>query len=350
MGASGMEVAVRVRMDRAGGRESAARPLRRAGWLALVISIVLVAPAGAMRRCGDDVDGRGTSVPCACGDILVSSRTLTAADRVTHEPCPGNGVVVAADGRVTLALSSRTLRGSGHGVGVLVLRGTLDLTGPGTIQGFETGVLARGAAALAEIVGVHAVDNRLDGVFAEADGYAIQGSIAEGNGRDGFAAGGNAFALDGNRAVGNHRYGISIWGMGAHVGGGLGNDASANGMAGFYVRGMMHDIVGATAIENGGDGVFAGVMHALFSGTYAAHNVRDGLHVMGMGLAFQGNTADDDLGYGVWVMGMDVDDRGGNAGSGNAGLTGLAGTPSVRESQSSPALVQCRMGMTTGCR
>jgi len=69
------------------------------------------------------------------------------------------------------------------------------------------------------------------------------------------------------------------------------------------------------------------VMHTLFTDVRAAGNAGDGLH----------------------VMGMDVDDRGGNHGAGNAGLVGLAGTPSVRADEN-PALVQCRMGMMTECR
>lgn len=342
-----MVVAPAIGMDRAGGREP--RRLPSAKWLGLVVSLLLVAPAGATRRCGDDVDGHGSRVPCACGDLLVASHTLTAADHVTHGSCPGTGLLVAADGPVTLDLDGRALRGDGQGVGILVLRGTLDLRGPGTIEGFETGVLARGPAALGAVMAVRSANNRLDGFFVEADGYTIQGSTAEANGRDGFALGGNAFALDGNRASGNHRYGFSVWGMGGHVGGGLGNDATANGMAGFYLRGMMHDLVGATSTANGGEGLSASGMHLLVSGAHAADNARDGLQVMGMGIAIQGSTADDNRGYGIWVMGMNIDDRGGNHGTGNAGLVGLAGNPSAKNGLS-PALVQCRMGMMTECR
>ena len=55
-----------------------------------------------MRRCGDDVDGHGRAVPCACGDLLVSSRALGAADRLTHTRCRAMGLLVAAPGPVTL--------------------------------------------------------------------------------------------------------------------------------------------------------------------------------------------------------------------------------------------------------
>jgi hypothetical protein len=318
-------------------------------WLGLVVSMLLVARANAMRPCGDDVDGHGKRVACSCGDLLVSSHTLTPADHVTHGSCPGSGLLVAADGPVTLDLNGRTLSGTGQGAGVLVLRGRLDLVGPGTIDGFGNGVLARGTAALGTVMAIRSVHNRLDGFFAEADGYTIQGSVAEENGRDGFALGGSAFAADGNRSVRNHRYGFNVWGMGAHLGGGLGNETAFNGMIGLYLRGMMHEMVGATSTGNGGDGVMASVMHALFTDVHAAGNAGDGLHVMGMAIAIGASTADDNRGSGVWVMGMGVDDRGGNRGAGNAGLIGLAGTPTLKAEQT-PALVQCRMGMMTGCQ
>jgi len=336
-------------MHRAGGRESLSCSPRSARWLGLVLSLLLVARANAMHPCGDDIDGHGKHVACSCGDLLVSSHTLTPADHVTHGACPGSGLLVAADGPVTLDLNGRTVSGSGQGAGVVVLRGRLDLVGPGTIDGFENGVLARGSSALGSVMAIRAAHNRLDGFFAEGDGYTIQGSVAEENGRDGFALGGSAYAIDGNRATGNHRYGFNAWGMGAHLGGGLGNEAEFNGMVGFYLRGMMHEMVGATAAANNGEGIMASVMHTLFTDMRAAGNAGDGLHLMGMGLAIGASNADDNRGYGIWVMGMDVDDRGGNHGAGNAGLVGLAGTPSVRADEN-PALVQCRMGMMTECR
>src|SRR5437870_965535 len=239
----------------------ASRALR----LLLAIGLVLAAGrASAMHRCGDDVDGK--PVACACGDLLVSSRTLGAADAVTTKRCALNGLVVAASGPITLDLGGRTVAGNGQGVGVLVVRGTLSLVGPGSIERFETGVRAQGEAPLASVVAVRLADHRLDGLVAQGDGYSIQGSIAEGNGRNGFALGGNGYALDGNRASGNARYGFKLVGMGAHVGGGLGNEARANGMDGFWLLGGMHQVVRATAAGNGGDGLVGTVMHTLFAG------------------------------------------------------------------------------------
>ncbi|TMB04978.1 MAG: right-handed parallel beta-helix repeat-containing protein [Deltaproteobacteria bacterium] len=326
-----------------------ARARRGALGLLIAAGLVLAAErASAMHRCGDDVAGK--PVACGCGDLLVSSRTLGAADAVTKKPCTGNGLVVAASGPIRLDLGGRTIAGNGQGVGVLVVRGTLSLVGPGTIQRFETGVRAQGEAPLASVVAVRLADHRLDGLVAQGDGYSIQGSIAEGNGRDGFALGGNGYALDGNRASGNARYGFKLVGMGAHVGGGLGNEARANGMDGFWLLGGMHQVVRATAAGNGGDGLVGTVMHTLFAGVQADANGRSGLVASGSGLVVRDSTATGNRTFGIWVMGPGVEDGGGNRGAGNTGLMGASGHTSEMMSTMMAPLVQCRIGMMGECR
>src|SRR5436309_15732388 len=109
-----------------------ARARRGALGLLIAAGLVLAAErASAMHRCGDDVDGK--PVACRCGDLLVSSRTLGAADAVTKKPCPGNGLVVAAPGPIRADLGGRTIAGNGQGAGVPAVRGTLPLDGPGSI-------------------------------------------------------------------------------------------------------------------------------------------------------------------------------------------------------------------------
>src|SRR5207237_5428908 len=72
-----------------------------------LLSLALAAPALAGGRCGDDVAGR--PVPCDCGDVLVSSRTLGDDDPITTRTCPATGLVidVPAGHRATLALGGR---------------------------------------------------------------------------------------------------------------------------------------------------------------------------------------------------------------------------------------------------
>src|SRR5437867_10783816 len=159
--------------------------MRIRGLLALTLVVAFAGPARAVRSCGDDVDGHGKRVACACGDVLVSSRVLGPADEVTAAPCPANGLVVAASGPVTLDLGGRTIAGNGQGIGVLVVRGSLLLVGPGAVERFQVGVLAHGVQALRSAVNVRVAGNRLDGLVAQGDGFTVVGSVAEGNGRTG---------------------------------------------------------------------------------------------------------------------------------------------------------------------
>ena len=333
----------------AGAHATGAGARPRTLWLLTFFCVVLAAgPASAFRRCGDDVDGG--AVPCACGDLLVGSHRLDAADPVTTARCPGNGLVVNGRGPITLDLGGRTIAGNGQGVGVLVVHGTLSLVGPGSIERFETGVRAEGDAPLASVTAVRVADNRLDGLVAHAEGYALQGSVAEGNGRDGFALAGAGYALDGNRAAANGRYGFKLVGMGAHVGGGLGNEARDNGMDGFWLLGGLHQVIGATAVRNGGHGLVASVMHTLFASIDADTNGRSGLVASGPALVVRDSTATGNRTFGIWVMGPGAEDGGGNRGTGNTGLMGPQGHGSEMMNTMMAPLVQCRIGMMGACR
>jgi hypothetical protein len=208
--------------------------------LVLTLWLVAVSPAnGAGRRCGDDVDGR--AVPCACGDVLVSSRTLSAADPITHAPCPHGGLLVAVpadDEPATLDLGGLTLAGSRRGVGIQVVSGGaggLTIAGPGTVRGFAVGVAARGA--LAAVRDVASIDNGADGFRLTGDGYRVTNCEAARTGRVGFALTGRNFQADGNRAFDNARTGISVAGAGARIGEVRANDAASNRRGGVAVQG-----------------------------------------------------------------------------------------------------------------
>jgi hypothetical protein len=318
---------------------------RLALWLAVLpLALFTATPASAGRACGDRVEGRKRPVPCACGDVLVSSRTLTRKDPIVGRPCPRGGLIVRADGAVTLALGGLTIQGTGQGVGVLVSSGTLSVVGPGAIEGFQTGIFARGETALASVLGIRLAHNKADGLFAQGSGYSIQANVAEANGRDGFFTGGTGFAADGNVSSGNGRYGFNICGMGAHIGGGVGNTADDNRMGGFFVRGMMHQLVGVTANHNGSHGVFASVMHVLFSGVHADENLGSGLKVMGgADISVGDSSATGNRGMGIMVMSMAPEDAGGNTGAGNFGLPPVSDSPRSAGATSNP-MVQCQIG------
>jgi len=317
--------------------------------VALAIVFGFAAPAAAIRACGDDVDGHGKRVACACGDVLVSSRVLGPADAVTTGACPSNGLLVAAAGLVTLDLDGTTITGTGQGVGIYLLRGSLVLIGPGSVEHFGVGVIATGTHGLHSVVDVRVANNTLDGLVAHGEGFTISGSVAEGNGRHGFVLDGRDYALDGNRAARNRLYGFKLMGMGTHIGGGVGNEAVGNGDVGFWLQGGMHQIIGDTASGNGKHGVMAMVAHTLFSGVRTDANLGNGLWAMGPHIEVVNSSATGNQGLGVWVMGKAVVDGGGNHGVDNLGIMEVYGRPS-RMMLDMPPLIQCRIGMMGECR
>jgi hypothetical protein len=281
--------------------------------LALLVlgTLLLVSPALAgPRRCGDDVGGR--AVPCDCGDLLVSSRTLSDADPITRRVCPGTGLLVdvPANASATLALGGHVLAGSGRGAGIQVVRGGaqgLTVTGPGTVRGFGVGVLAP-TGTLAQASEVTASDNRGDGFNMAVDGAGLTGCTARRNGRDGFALRGRRYRLDGNRALENRRYGFALVGRDGAI---AGNEAVGNGRDGFRVSGRGHALEAPVATANGADGIRAHVARGRVSGALATGNRGDGLRATGADLDVARNQARDNRG-GIDVRGARVRDAGGN--------------------------------------
>jgi hypothetical protein len=200
--------------------------------LCLVLGVT-VAPAAAT-RCGDDVDGRGTRVACACGDVLVSSARLAPSDPLVQAPCPAAGLVVDVPTTVTrpitLDLAGAILAGSGRGVGIEVLAGGphgIVVTGPGGVRGFDLGIVAR-EGALASLVAVESSDNVHDGFRLAGRDYRLDTCRADRNGRDGFVLHGEGYRLDGCEAVGNGRDGFAVRGRPATTVADA-NTADANG-------------------------------------------------------------------------------------------------------------------------
>jgi hypothetical protein len=202
----------------------------------LLVAVVLAASAApaTAARCGDDVDGRGTRVACACGDVLVSSARIAPSDPLVQTPCPTAGLVVDVPATVTrpvtLDLGGVIVAGSGRDVGIEVLAGGphgLVVTGPGGVRGFDLGIVAR-EGALASLVAVESSDNLRDGFRLAGRDYRIDACRADRNGRDGFVLHGEGYRLDGCEAVGNGRDGFAIRGRPATMVADA-NTADANG-------------------------------------------------------------------------------------------------------------------------
>ena len=300
-------------------------------WRAVYGLVALAVLAGPVRGeaglCGDDVGGR--DVPCACGDVVVSDVVLGASDPVTQGACPGDGLVVraaqAAQG-VTVDLGGQTLRGSGHGAGLLLLDGgpggarVVSPGGPATVVGFQDGVLAHGDRAVALVANLVVRDSRRDGVRMEAPGFEIRDTVVERAGRDGFGLVGKHYRVSGTRATGSHRHGYAVGGDSGTVGTADGGAvAEGSGDSGFDVMGMGHTLLGCTATGGAKDGVKLWGMHLTVRDCVVTGNGGTGMWGMGMDWHFAGNQVDDNGGDGLAVYGYWLLDEGGNRGSGNRG-------------------------------
>jgi hypothetical protein len=313
-------------------------------WLriaAVTLMVVVVGPGPAdAKRCGDDVDGQ--DVPCACGDVVASNVTL-GDDPVTSTTCPSDGLIVRAMGAtssLTIDLNGHTLRGAGLGAGIWAVQGgpggarIVSTGGPGTIEGFQDGVMAHGGASLALLDGLVLRSNRRDGLrMFDVTGAEVRNVEAVESGRDGFGIMGKSIRLASTRAVANRRNGYHIMGWGNTIGmPGAGLVADANGQAGFELMGEEHQVVECVATGSGNHGLSGTGEHHMVMGCLAQGNGGDGLHGAGEGWRLADNQALDNDSNGIAIEGEEMIDEGGNVGSGNQGL-----------GQSRP-VVQCEIG------
>jgi hypothetical protein len=200
-----------------------------------LLALLLVATPAVARRCGDDVGGR--RVPCACGDVVVSSVRLDARHPVTQSACAADGLVVDGAPGLVVDLGGSTITGSGRGVGLSFTgHDGAELRGPGTIEGFDSGVVAR-RDALGQVSDVVARGNRSDGFRIVGSGFAVLRCEATQNGRQGFVLRGDAFHVEGCQATDNGRDGLDVAGAGAVLDAQAGNVASGNHRAAARVRG-----------------------------------------------------------------------------------------------------------------
>jgi hypothetical protein len=234
----------------------------------MCLAIVALAPVAHAAPCGSNVNGRGRVVVCDCGDVLVSSHTLSAADPVTQRRCPDTALTVRIPATVSgasLNFGGQVLAGMMHGIGVHVLAGGADglaLTGPGAIGGFDTGVAAR-RGSVREVAYLLAIGNAADGLALQGDGFTLRSSEANHNGRDGIVIQGRGFRLVGSRADQNGRYGYRVTGHGAAIGDAQeNNQAMGNGRDGFMIRGRDLAVTQALGTANGGRGLRARVAHS----------------------------------------------------------------------------------------
>lgn len=222
--------------------------------LGLAIALALAGSSHAA-RCGSDVNGHGKTVPCDCGDVLVSSHTLSAADPITQHRCSEGGLridIPATVAGATLNLGGQVIAGGMRGIGLDVDAGGdggVTITGPGIVGGFDTGIAAR-RGALKNIRAVSSVGNAADGFVLNGDGFTLEQSEGSHNGRNGVVAQGESFRVENTVANDNGRYGFMISGRDAVVGTEVGNQANGNGRDGFMIRGRRMTIAQPAAAGN----------------------------------------------------------------------------------------------------
>ena len=293
----------------------------------LYLAGMLVARPAAAKLCGDDVDGR--DVPCACGDVLVSSVTLGDDPLVTGPPCAHDGLIVRSPEvhrALVIDLHGATLRGSGAGVGLRVLAGgeggarILSSGGAGAIAGFEDGIAAHGTDTVALVEDIVVRDSTRDGVRISAPEFAVRRVEVRSVGRDGFALGGRGFQIADTRAADSGRFGYSVMGDSAQIGqSGAGNLAERSGFAGFNIMGAGHTLADCTAVFGRRSGVHLQAVQLEIRGCRASDNGGDGIEGMGNGWRIADNQALRNAGNGIVVRGIGLRDDGGNRGAENRG-------------------------------
>ncbi|MEE8311202.1 MAG: hypothetical protein V3R77_03020, partial [Candidatus Binatia bacterium] len=186
--------------------------LHRIATLFLAAAVIVTAQSVAAGVCGDDVGG--VRVPCACGDVVVSSTRLQVGDPITAGRCELDGLILRAATTaesITLDLGGLAIVGSGVGHGLLIERGGSDgavvIGGPAgkhaEIVGFSVGVNVPNPQALRRLERIHAKGNRYDGLRIRQAGAHLIDVTATDNGREGIKVLGSGGRLIGVHAEGN---------------------------------------------------------------------------------------------------------------------------------------------------
>jgi hypothetical protein len=292
----------------------------------LSLGLCLFASPAAAKLCGDDV--AGVDVPCACGDIVVSSLVLTS-DPVATGTCNADGLVVrAAEATtgVTIDLAGKTLRGSKTGTGIWVIDGgpggakVISSGGRAMLEGFRDGLVARGERGVSLLENVDVRYSHRDGVRIQGTDFEVREVEVNDAGRDGFLLDGRNYRCHATKALRSKRFGYFIDGQNAVVGFATGGNAALDGgNDGFHLMGSGHRLNGCEAARNRKDGVSVRGAGIQLNACRANDNGGDGIAGEGGKLAFYFNRADDNRRHGIIVGGTELVDGGGNSGSGNRG-------------------------------
>lgn len=249
-----------------------------------------------------------------CGSVITTKTTLDS----DIGPCPGDGLIVAAN-NVVLNLNGHTITGTGNGAGVRAALVTGVVIKNGTVTGFHTGVqldeadgnVVRAVTASQNVRGINVSGSDNNKVVLNTltnnGGDAIRLGLSSGNGVRGNVVTGNVFGIsiaDGstnnvvseNQVTSNSAFGIALF-----------SGATNNRLIGNTVQ-----------LTSGGDGI---VVAADSPGTKVRRNTTnqnadDGIDVEHPNTLIVDNTANDNGDLGIEAV-PGVKDGGGNSASGN---------------------------------
>jgi len=286
-----------------------------------LLALLLSSAPALAKYCGDDVGG--ADVPCACGDVVVSSVVL-GEDPVATERCDGVGLVIeaASSEPIVIDLAGATLRGTGRGAGLLAMYGgsggaaITSSGGVATLEGFSTGISSSAADGIGLLEKVVVRQAGRDGIRLRGKSWTVRGTEVIGAGRDSYVLTGHQFKAEGNVSRASGRHGFMLMGhsgtLAAH------NRALQSSGFGFMVAGGGHVITDCEASGGMKTGMklLAGDLEV--GRCTVDGNLGDGIAGHGIRWKLTDNLASANAKAGIDVRGS-ILDLGGNRGVGNGG-------------------------------
>jgi hypothetical protein len=266
---------------------------------ALVFGFVLASGANAA-NCGG-------STPCACGDNVTASRTLSSADPVVANKCSSRGLTIINDG-VVLNLGGNKLAGSGIDVGVLIDADNVTVENGG-VDRFQTGV-GSNATTGSTIEKIRLDSNTGDGILVQGDDNDFLAILAKRNGNNGVRVVGNDNRLEGHNDEYNGFDGIRVEGDNNDLIANLASENAKKGSGnGITVIGDGNNLERNRMTKLNIDGIVVSGNENTLVGNQVTKQRSDGYIVTGTNNILTNNRATDNQGVGFLATGS------GNAGA-----------------------------------
>lgn len=187
---------------------------------------------------------------------------VTSCETYIHDPgdyvlannlsdCARFGIVITTHAR--LNLDGHTISGKGAFSGIYVDSGDVDITGPGTISNFESGVMVASGGGVVRVTQVSSTGNTGVGFLAPFGATVI---------------------FQQNTSTDNKSWGFSVISVGSEL---RDNTATGN-KSGFNIDGVRNQVIHNTATNNDDYGIAAGGADNVIHDNTASDNGRDDLY------------------------------------------------------------------------